>query len=810
MIAKLPSGGNKARKVHPSIHSAFIKLFEMEKEVFSFSYSQLCQLLRVYHKTFFIHARRSTITFSCVPQPLDDLKCNVQWDLCPNDSRSVFRLTKPLPVKHNHDIGKCAKRVGISPNVLGSTSDESDEESEEDEDIETVSPKPGTKDTGRRTAGAIPVGIPENKLFHIDIEPNMTPKERTKMLNQYVLGGSFPNSDDASISETFKKLMNIKDEIYSFTVSQLLQFLCAYHNTFSLFYKKPKTYILFKLTDGGQLIRLLRIVMIYYPVQRCFHLFSVPLNHSDKRAISIRTRQRNHDASIPVKIPENEKLRFMPDKFNTKAKSPKSLTEYSLDVNVPIPFHPSFNETYLNIFNMKNEEYEFTSSQFIQFLIVFWTEFWSNSQILETSIIVCFSRNDSTQERCSATFTAVYEPDQDKFYVRRRSCHHNHVATGYQTTDGTNVSTRTKIEKLYGIYSFLRPTIDFFISISAVSVDIPEINGLPIDSNTGLESTLYLIRKDPNLVCPPSNHHSSIHLTYAKLFFNKGLFHIFTHSQLFQFMRIYNNCFRLSETRGNWSLVCKVKSFDGHECAAKYCVRYMADKNVFVVYSTQKTWTLGHSHRFPASLSLVGLKLSDINLQKLDEGDTDDMNQHIDTNSKVVEVGEPENDTDDPDEETICGSSDGVPESGEKQTNSEKRSDNDRHAIDKTPLSVGPKSMVVVLKYRKRVPQKGDQLEIGHDNSMVSNSRASDDLNQGETTQPAAVHSLSRSTTKGNCIIPELTKKECFETSEVINCLSHAGNNVHSGGSIDDMRSFKNDIHELMYFTQRIFDSTSV
>ncbi|GME85235.1 unnamed protein product [Ambrosiozyma monospora] len=482
--------------------------------------------------------------------------------------------------------------------------------------------------------------------------------------------------------------MNIKDETYSFTVSQLLQFLCAYCDSCSLIYRKTRSYIMVKLLKSGQPIGLLRTLLIYDPAHCRFHLFSVPLFQSDKKLLSEMKKQRNHDAAIPVKIPENEKFLFRPDKSNTKT---KYLTEYTLDMSDPIPFHPSFNETYSKVLNITTEEYEFTSSQFMQFLVVFWSEFWCSSEHLD---IGCLSRDQFTRERCCAGLSATYEAVQDKFYLKRRTSHtHNHAVTGYQTPDGTNVDIRTKIEKIYGLYVYPRSTIDFFISRASVPVDIPEINGLPIESNAGIDATLSLIKKDPNLVTVPYSHDTSIHLTYAKLFFNKGLFHIFTHSQLFQFMRIYNNCFRLDTSKQGWYLVCKVKSFDGHDCDTKYYVRYLADKNVFVVYSMPKTWSFGHSHGFAASLSLVGLKLSDVNLKMLDEGDSYDKNQFIYADSKVVEVGESDSDICDPDEETICGSSDGMSESGEKQIDSGKRSGSDRHSIDNPPLVVGPKSL---------------------------------------------------------------------------------------------------------------------
>ncbi|GME86270.1 unnamed protein product [Ambrosiozyma monospora] len=145
-------------------------------------------------------------------------------------------------------------------------------------------------------------------------------------------------------------------------------------------------------------------------------------------------------------------------------------------------------------------------------------------------------------------------------------------------------------------------------------------------------------------------------------------------------------------------------------------------------------------------------------------------------------------------------------ESGEKQIDSGKRSGSDRHSIDNPPLVVGPKSLVVVLKYRKRVPEKEDQLQ---NDSMVSSSPESDESSIVKIEPPTSVPSLSESTTTRKHKMPKLTERECFETREVLNFLSNPRSNFNFG-LIEDMKAFKDDIYELMYFTQRLFDSKHV
>ncbi|GME79933.1 unnamed protein product [Ambrosiozyma monospora] len=102
---------------------------------------------------------------------------------------------------------------------------------------------------------AIPVTIPENNLFNFVLDPTWNIMGTIKRLREFTASHPATGPMHPSLKEANKLLTNIKEEVYMFTVSQLLHVLCTFDYVVSNNYhirlrtedKDPENYTWFNI-----------------------------------------------------------------------------------------------------------------------------------------------------------------------------------------------------------------------------------------------------------------------------------------------------------------------------------------------------------------------------------------------------------------------------------------------------------------------------------------------------------------------------------------------------------------------------------
>ncbi|GME96611.1 unnamed protein product [Ambrosiozyma monospora] len=84
-------------------------------------------------------------------------------------------------------------------------------------------------------AVAIPSMIPENNQFMIEFGQNLKLKEIMEQMKNIYSTTSLSNSLDSSIPDTHDSLLEITDQVYSFTPSQLLQLLSSFGDSLTMY-----------------------------------------------------------------------------------------------------------------------------------------------------------------------------------------------------------------------------------------------------------------------------------------------------------------------------------------------------------------------------------------------------------------------------------------------------------------------------------------------------------------------------------------------------------------------------------------------
>ncbi|GMG39762.1 unnamed protein product [Ambrosiozyma monospora] len=122
ILKDLVKNTSRPLEVHPSIHKAYEKLFDISDEVYAFSCSQLCQLLQIYQKCLRLEPNsegHSTVLLCNPTMTRSSVKvnpCRFRWTLTADYIKSQFYLSK-LSGEHSHGINDCALKCGVHPSV---------------------------------------------------------------------------------------------------------------------------------------------------------------------------------------------------------------------------------------------------------------------------------------------------------------------------------------------------------------------------------------------------------------------------------------------------------------------------------------------------------------------------------------------------------------------------------------------------------------------------------------------------------------------------------------------------------------------
>ncbi|GMG27177.1 unnamed protein product [Ambrosiozyma monospora] len=485
---------------------------------------------------------------------------------------------------------------------------------------------------------AIPVRIPERKSFDVQIDPGSNLKEVMDVMKQFYSKASPTDCVDDSIKETHSKLVNIRDEIYKFTFSQLLQLLTAYKGLFLLKNHGKRSYITFKSKSTKRCLHFFKLLLRYDQDEGLIYL-----RNSDLPSCTIATTysmvpfgeiSELSKTSIPITIPEDENVKLNIDSNASMNEVARELDVFCKDRKASQQLeniHSSFHDTVSKLSTMNDEVYRFTMSQLLQFL----TAYHSNSDVVYFDTVYYmrfrFDDNPVPLKNASAKFPMQYQPDTGTFYVKKMiPLENGNDKDAFD--DDSSAQTRIKVFEIINGRNREFKVDDWNLSqgytaerflANSVPVEIPQDNTLPVQFSADLpmREIVESLREKCKNMKPPVENHRSIHRMYANLFFNKDLSYRFTPSQLIQFLSIYDCSLslRFDHRHPQYScILCGVRWMNNVRCPVTYPLRYDANTNVFVVRVVGTSAPHRHCHDFEYAAALVGMTPKDYGLDELE------------------------------------------------------------------------------------------------------------------------------------------------------------------------------------------------
>ncbi|GME84446.1 unnamed protein product [Ambrosiozyma monospora] len=238
---------------------------------------------------------------------------------------------------------------------------------------------------------------------------------------------------------------------------------------------------------------------------------------------------------------------------------------------------------------------------------------------------------------------------------------------------------------------------------------------------------------------------------------------------------MYGSCLDMvaQENTDSFSIKCGFFDSGGNQCPINYRLRYDHDLEVFAIYTTRVGLGMHHCHKYSDVAALTGFQLEEYNLED------ENLMLNIDE-SQYISAG------------------------------------NRMRSYD--PADDGPpKSLVVVLKYRSDKSMNENPLLFNENNvptNAAEHSNASSSYLLPENTcQRESSHRSSALEMRSlqepitpNGIIKSLSDEECQKISKTVHALSVSMGEFKVGDSPEELKAFKEEINELLFFTQMLFD----
>ncbi|GMG55617.1 unnamed protein product [Ambrosiozyma monospora] len=650
---------------------------------------------------------------------------------------------------------------------------------------------------------AVPVRIPENKSFEISLDECNTLRDIVEKLRHYQANSlrNEPETPNPLVTETYLQLMNIKDEIYKFTISQILQLLCAYKGFFeklnqSLNQSGYGCHITFKQEDNGQITGFSRLILRYDVDTKWFYLRkSAHLTSTDSWENSKVSIGRNSIHSvIPVTIPEDDNIKFGPHESSLKGII-NELKRVSWKRDIPAVIPQPINKTYSDLFEVTTKVYQFSISQMVQFVTVYRLCFRMKCNTSDNSAyLLCRMKDETGFVNCPGRLLLKFDPDIGVFNVRTSTHKHNHdMATVLDICnsahDWSKYASGTLNEKKFKLYIHVMGKPPILIDIPESSSHQKLISNVPI---TGF------LRQHMYKISPPISHRPFIHQAFAKLFFIKNAAFVFTPSQLLQLLNVYNLFFVVNSDR-------RLQCSNAFNCTVAYSLNYNSNENLFVVYIIKNSLHSGHSHEYDDVASMVGLKISEDNLCKLKSGNFDLSYFENENSPNLCNINSDNGHTDTGDSESIelINSDDGTKDDDI----------NDEVYDDDNDLNMTPTSFDTDYASDHDEPTN----YITPENPIISTTSTNSGSKPSvqRPSSPLSLLAVSKRKT-GESDIPadrqqsfmlsHLSDDECARIIETTQNLMFARHKFKIGDSLQDSKEFEEEVHELMFFTQMLSD----
>ncbi|GME82105.1 unnamed protein product [Ambrosiozyma monospora] len=520
----------ESHKLEPNalelIHETFIHLIDSKTTIHIFTISQFLQFLSVYLP--FMRFKGTSKTSSYL-YCAAEFNCQSMISVRLDKEKRLFSLRYVRPPVHYHSSGEVVKMAKVRLKA---------------KPIENLH-----------------VTIIEDERFQLKLPAEVNWKEFVKTLREPQLHELEPVALEL-IHQTFTNLIELRDTIHIFTTSQFLQFVSVYVPVMKL---RCGSRRIGYLTCPYRLKCKSTISMTVDEKKGLFYLkyLKSPIhNHSTAEIVGMaRSHLSSKQETLAAKIIEDDRFQIeLPSKVNWKEFVPKlrepqfhELEESALDM---------IHQAYINLIDLKDAIHIFTTSQFLQFLLVYLPVMRLNY----TSEVSCCLKCDY---RFNCDSKIIVRLDREKGLFSLRYLHppfHKHSTT--EVVEMAKASLRLK-------------PLDY------LSANIMEDDRFHIEIPAQAYWREFLkTLKEPQLHGLEPDALELIHQTFNNLINLRNTIHIFTTSQFLQFILIYVPVMKLH--CGSKNVFAYLHCPSQFKCMSSISVDIDAEKGLFYLNILKK------------------------------------------------------------------------------------------------------------------------------------------------------------------------------------------------------------------------------
>ncbi|GMG46209.1 unnamed protein product [Ambrosiozyma monospora] len=458
------------------IHQTYINLIDFTDTIHVFTTSQFLQFLSIYLPFFRLkYSSERSAYFRCTSR----FKCKSRISVTVDEEKCLFYLRYAYPPVHGHTGTEIVEMVKVSPR-----------------------PKP---------LESLPVKIMEDDRFQLEIPSKVNWIEFVPKLRERQLHELEPAALEL-IHQTYINLIDFTDTIHVFTTSQFLQFLSIYLPFLKLAYATggyAYLYCPYRFKCES------RMPITVDEEKGLFYLryVSPPVHgHTgteivEMAKVSLRSKPLE---SLPAKIMEDDRYQIeLPSKVNWIEFVPK-LRERQLHELEPAALE-LIHQTYINLIDLTDTIHVFTVSQFLQFLSIYLPFFRLKYSSKSSGYLYCRPRF-----KCESRISVTVDEEKCLFYLRSSQ-------PSFHTHSSTDIVEMAKVKLLESLPAKITEDDRF---------------QLELPSKVNWKEFVPKLR-EPQLHELEPAALELIHQTYINLIDLTDKIHVFTVSQLLQFLSVY-------------------------------------------------------------------------------------------------------------------------------------------------------------------------------------------------------------------------------------------------------------------------------
>ncbi|GME74792.1 unnamed protein product [Ambrosiozyma monospora] len=189
--------------------------------IYKFTSSQLLQMFYLFMKNFcWGRQNGKTARFQCACRVVANEPCPLCLAIHYDIFNDVFYIRPTREAQHTHDYDMALQRIELLRD-------------DKCKRAQLCGQTRRANDLAKYSREAIPVDIPEDSRYKLDLSDKPTSRVLVSRLNQMIKDAPMPTQIDSTIHRTYEKLFNMTNEVYVLSVSQICQLFQIYHRCFS-------------------------------------------------------------------------------------------------------------------------------------------------------------------------------------------------------------------------------------------------------------------------------------------------------------------------------------------------------------------------------------------------------------------------------------------------------------------------------------------------------------------------------------------------------------------------------------------------